>query len=58
MPRSGATVTPEELDSFCREGLAKYKVPKHFEIIAELPKGHSGKVLKRALKERHMSSHA
>lgn len=55
VPRSGATVTPEELDSFCREGLAKYKVPKHFEIIAELPKGHSGKVLKRALKDRHTS---
>lgn len=56
--RSGRAVTPEELDAFCRGGLAKYKVPKHFELIAELPKGHSGKVLKRALKERHTSPHS
>jgi fatty-acyl-CoA synthase len=41
----------EEILEFCKGNLAKYKIPKHFEFIAELPKGHSGKILKRALKE-------
>ena len=39
----------EELRSFCQTGLAKYKVPKSFVHLPELPKGDSGKILKRAL---------
>jgi fatty-acyl-CoA synthase len=44
-----------ELREYCRDRLAKYKVPKHWEILPTLPKGHSGKILKRSLKE--VSSH-
>jgi fatty-acyl-CoA synthase len=46
---SGASLTESELKEFCQSGLAKYKVPKSFLHMAELPKGDSGKILKRAL---------
>ncbi len=49
--KPGQTVTPEELDAFCRERLAAYKVPKQYEFRAELPKTMVGKVLRRALRE-------
>jgi fatty-acyl-CoA synthase len=38
-----------ELRAFCQGGLAKYKVPKTFVHLAELPKGDSGKILKKVL---------
>ena len=48
--RPGSSATEAELKSFCRERLAPYKVPSEFEFVAELPKSHVGKVLRRALK--------
>ncbi len=47
--------TPEEMKEFCSGKLAKFKIPKHFEFIQELPIGYSGKILKRALKDLHQS---
>jgi long-chain acyl-CoA synthetase len=47
--REGMTVDEKELRSFCRENLANYKVPKHFEIVADLPRTPTGKILKRML---------
>lgn len=38
------------LSDYCREQLAKYKVPKYFKEVSELPKSDSGKILKRKLK--------
>ena len=46
-----AFCTIDEIRNFCTGNLAKYKIPKHFEFLKELPKGDSGKILKRALKE-------
>ncbi len=43
------TVEDKELRAFCREKLAEYKVPKHFEVLADLPRTPTGKVLKRLL---------
>jgi long-chain acyl-CoA synthetase len=44
----------EELIEFCRPRLASYKVPRSIEFIAgELPKGGTGKILKKQLRERH-----
>lgn len=40
----------EGLKEHCQKNLAKFKIPKHFEIIDELPKSESGKILKRGLK--------
>jgi long-chain acyl-CoA synthetase len=46
-----ARVTPEELRAFCQERLAAYKYPRIVEIVAELPKGPTGKILKRELRD-------
>jgi long-chain acyl-CoA synthetase len=45
------SLTEEELISFCRESLTRYKVPKHVEFVKELPKSNVGKILRRILKE-------
>ncbi|NYF25094.1 AMP-binding protein [Sporosarcina sp. JAI121] len=47
--KPGATVTEEELDSYCRENLASFKVPRLYEFRMELPKTAVGKILRRAL---------
>jgi long-chain acyl-CoA synthetase len=48
--RPGFTLPSDELQAHCRERLTAYKVPKHVELCAELPKSHIGKVLRRALR--------
>lgn len=55
VPKTGTELTEAMLRDFCTGNLAKYKVPKYFTLLSELPKGHSGKILKRALKELHHS---
>ncbi|MEU6700773.1 AMP-binding protein [Pseudonocardia sp. NPDC046786] len=50
--RGGATVTPEELVAFTRERMAAYKYPRQVEILDEIPKTVSGKVLRRELRTR------
>ena len=52
--RDKCLITPEELIEFCRKHLASYKVPRSVEIITgELPKGGTGKILKKQLRERY-----
>jgi fatty-acyl-CoA synthase len=53
----GASVTAEELRLFCREHLARYKVPKTF-IFREIPKTSTGKIQKFALREIAKSASA
>ncbi len=48
--RDGAPARPEELRRHCAESLARYKVPKRFEFVSELPRTPSGKLLRRALR--------
>jgi fatty-acyl-CoA synthase len=38
-----------ELDAFCRERLAPYKVPRRFEFVAEFPRTSAGKIQKHLL---------
>ena len=40
----------EELRQFCRSRLAEFKVPRRFIIAPDLPRGPTGKILKRAVK--------
>jgi long-chain acyl-CoA synthetase len=47
--KEGMTATEEEIIAFCREHLAKYKVPTAVEFRAELPLSALGKVLRREL---------
>jgi len=43
-------LTEVQLRDFCREQLTAYKVPKHVEFLAELPKSNVGKILRRELR--------
>lgn len=45
-------ITVEQLYAYCKEHLAKYKLPSVIEIIEELPKSGTGKILRRVLKEK------
>ena len=45
--RPGTDVTVDALESFVRERLADYKVPKEWELVDELPRDSTGKVRKR-----------
>ncbi len=49
-PRPGADVSADDLAAFCRQRLAGYKVPRHIEFRAELPRNASGKLLRRELR--------
>jgi long-chain acyl-CoA synthetase len=42
-------VTADELITFCKERLADYKCPKTIRLVKEIPKGPTGKLLKREL---------
>jgi len=44
-------LTEENLLDYCREHLAKYKLPSKIEFLEELPKNTTGKILRRALKD-------
>lgn len=48
----GRSATPEELSEFCKRRMAAYKYPRAVEILDELPKTTSGKLLKRELRDR------
>jgi O-succinylbenzoic acid--CoA ligase len=48
--REGAATGEDELRNHCAGSLARYKVPKRFEFVAELPRTASGKLLRRALR--------
>ena len=49
--KPGATVSAKELINFCRENIARFKVPKHVEF-RELPKTATGKILKYELRNK------
>jgi fatty-acyl-CoA synthase len=55
--KQGAAVTAEELLAFCREYLARFKVPKSF-IFRELPKTSTGKIQKFVLRDLAKSASA
>ncbi|MSP24873.1 MAG: long-chain fatty acid--CoA ligase [Myxococcales bacterium] len=48
--KSGATATGDELIAFCKERLATYKYPRSVRFVTALPKGPTGKILKRELR--------
>jgi long-chain acyl-CoA synthetase len=48
--KPGATATPEELRAFAKERVAAYKYPRHVWLVDELPKGPTGKILRRAVR--------
>ena len=53
--REGEQIPEGELIAFCRERLAKYKVPRAIRFVDALPRNPSGKVLKRELRDRELN---
>ncbi len=45
----GAAATPDVLKAHVRENLANYKVPRQITVLDELPRGSTGKILRREL---------
>lgn len=51
--KDGMSVTPEEIIAHCNNYLPRTKSPKYVEITGDIPKTHSGKLLRKTLRERH-----
>lgn len=51
IPREGATLDEQALRAHAKQSLAGYKVPKRVIISEDLPKGPTGKILKRKLRD-------
>ncbi len=49
--KAGNAVSAGELIGFCRERLAAYKVPRIVDLVAELPKSQTGKILRREVRQ-------
>jgi fatty-acyl-CoA synthase len=49
--RGGANLSEDDVKSYVKDNLANYKVPREVTFLDELPRNHTGKVLKRELKE-------
>ncbi len=50
--KDGRVATTDELIAHCKERIADYKIPAIFEVVSALPKGPTGKILKRTLRDR------
>ncbi|MCC6640683.1 MAG: AMP-binding protein [Deltaproteobacteria bacterium] len=55
--RPGAQAEPDALLAFCRERLARFKVPKAIDVMSELPKSGVGKILRRVLRAPWWKDH-
>lgn len=56
--RPGHQLDHTVLTAFLSERIARYKLPKYYEAIAELPLNGTGKILKRVLREQARSARA
>jgi len=56
--KEGETATEQEIIEFCRQSLAKYKVPRIVEFRKDLPKTMVGKILRRVLVEEERAKMA
>jgi fatty-acyl-CoA synthase len=57
-PQATPPATEDALLAFLRERLAKFKVPKSVEFFPSLPKGGTGKILKKVLREKYWAGYA
>ena len=48
--RTGGPIDPAILDAFCVENIARFKKPRYYRFVKDLPKNSYGKVLKRELR--------
>jgi len=50
-PRTGQTVTPDELAAFCASKIATYKIPRYWKITDQFPMTVTGKIQKFRMRE-------
>ncbi len=50
-PKLAKPIGESEIQAYCSQNLAKFKIPKYFKFLPDLPKGDSGKILKRQLRD-------
>ncbi|MEW6426018.1 MAG: long-chain fatty acid--CoA ligase [Bacillota bacterium] len=55
VPKPGETLTAEDIREYCKDKLAKFKIPTHVEFRNELPKTSVGKILRRVLVDEEKS---
>jgi long-chain acyl-CoA synthetase len=53
--RAGSSLDAEAIETYARENLAAYKVPREIEFLAELPKSSVLKILRRELRDRELA---
>ncbi|MBE6015483.1 MAG: acyl--CoA ligase [Lachnospiraceae bacterium] len=51
IPKDGVTIDTEDLDSYLRHNLAKYKIPEEYVYLSNFPMNASGKISLNDLKE-------
>ena len=51
VPKAGSDVTADALLGFCRERLARYKLPREIRLLATLPRLPTGKLARQALRD-------
>jgi len=51
VPKPGREVDPDNVIAWARERIAAFKAPKSVDVIPELPRNPSGKILRRQLRE-------
>jgi fatty-acyl-CoA synthase len=56
--KPGAKGDAGEIEAWCREKMAAYKIPRRFEFVDALPKSPTGKVAWRALQEKEAAQAA
>ena len=56
--KPGASATPEDLRTYCRDKLAHFKVPHAFTFVPELPRTATGKIQKFVLRNNRPNMHA
>jgi acyl-CoA synthetase (AMP-forming)/AMP-acid ligase II len=56
VPQAGAAVRADDLRAHCKATLAGFKVPKHFEVVDELPKTATGKIKKHEIRASYGST--
>ena len=57
VPRAGHTLDTRELDALCLDHIARFKRPKRYHLLSDLPKNNYGKVLKTVLRAMDLEPH-
>ena len=56
--KPGESLTEDEMVQYCRTMLPGFKIPKSVEFLQSLPKGGTGKILKKELREKYWAGYA